>query len=55
MAGEGMHEMKLMEEGVSIYDLVKALNALGVAPKDLIAILQAIKSAGALHADLEFI
>ncbi|MBQ3033106.1 MAG: flagellar basal body P-ring protein FlgI, partial [Deferribacterales bacterium] len=34
-------------------DLVKALNAIGVTPRDLISILQAIKSAGALHADLE--
>jgi flagellar P-ring protein precursor FlgI len=33
--------------------VVQALNALGVSPRDLIAIFQAIKSAGALQADLE--
>jgi flagellar P-ring protein precursor FlgI len=34
-------------------DLVASLNALGVGPRDLISILQAIKAAGALQADLE--
>jgi flagellar P-ring protein precursor FlgI len=33
--------------------VVKALNALGVTPRDLISILQAMKQAGALHADVE--
>lgn len=36
-------------------DVVKALNSLGVTPQDLLAILQAIKSAGALNAELEVI
>jgi len=36
-------------------DVVRALNSLGATPQDLLAILQAIKSAGALHADLEVI
>lgn len=36
-------------------DVVRALNALGATPQDLLAILQAIKSAGALHAELEVI
>jgi flagellar P-ring protein precursor FlgI len=36
-------------------DVVKALNALGATPQDLLAILQAIKSAGALQAELEVI
>jgi flagellar P-ring protein precursor FlgI len=40
-------------EGLSIGELVKALNDLGVTPRDLIAILQAIKAAGALQADIE--
>lgn len=40
-------------EGLSIGELVKALNELGVSPRDLIAILQAIKSAGALQAEIE--
>jgi flagellar P-ring protein precursor FlgI len=43
----------LVESGVSIGDVVRALNALGVSPRDLIAIFQAIKHAGALQARLE--
>jgi flagellar P-ring protein precursor FlgI len=39
----------------SISDLVKALNALGATPKDLIMILQSIKAAGALPAEIEII
>jgi flagellar P-ring protein precursor FlgI len=38
---------------VSLRDLVQSLNALGVGPRDLISILQAIKAAGALQADLK--
>ena len=41
--------------GVTIYDVVRALNSLGVSPRDLITILQAIKAAGALQADLQII
>lgn len=41
--------------GPSLRDLVAAINAAGAAPGDLIAILEAINSAGALHADLEVI
>ena len=36
-------------------DVVRALNALGATPQDLLAILQAIKAAGALNAELEVI
>ena len=39
----------------NLADVVKALNALGATPQDLLAILQAMKSAGALRADLEII
>ncbi len=39
--------------GASLNDVVRALNALGVTPRDLVAILQALKSSGALHAELE--
>ena len=39
----------------SVGELVKALNSLGVTPKDLITILQNIKAAGALHGDLEIL
>ena len=45
----------MVQEGVSLAEVVRALNALGVGPGDLIAILQAAKVAGALHADLELI
>jgi flagellar P-ring protein precursor FlgI len=48
-------QLMVVPEGVTVSDLVKALNAIGVAPRDLISILQAIKAAGALHADLEMI
>lgn len=41
--------------GASLNDLVAAINSVGAAPGDLIAILDAIKSAGALHADLDVI
>lgn len=40
-------------EGMNIGELVKALNDLGVSPRDLIAIIQAIKAAGALQAEIE--
>lgn len=41
--------------GVSLGEIVRALNALGVTPRDLISILQALKSSGALRAELEII
>jgi flagellar P-ring protein precursor FlgI len=44
--------MVVLEEGVSLQDLVAGLNALGVGPRDLISILQAIKAAGALQAEI---
>ena len=42
----------VLEMGVSIGDVARALNAIGATPRDLIAIFQAIKASGALHADL---
>jgi flagellar P-ring protein precursor FlgI len=45
--------MGVVEGGVTLQELVNGLNALGVGPRDLIEILQAIKAAGALHADIE--
>ncbi|UCD80763.1 MAG: flagellar basal body P-ring protein FlgI [Desulfobacterales bacterium] len=50
---EGNNPIFLVESGVSIGEVVKALNALGVSPRDLIAIFQALKAAGALQAELE--
>lgn len=44
-----------VKPGANLADIVKALNALGANPQDLIAILQAMKSAGALRAELEII
>jgi flagellar P-ring protein precursor FlgI len=52
---EGKKPLFLVESGVSIGEVVKALNALGVPPRDLIAIFQALKAAGALQAELEII
>ncbi len=45
----------VMDESPKIADVVKTLNALGATPRDIIAILQAMKSAGALQAELEVI
>jgi flagellar P-ring protein precursor FlgI len=42
-----------MNPGTSLGEVVKALNTLGVNPRDLLAILQALKTSGALRADLE--
>src|SRR5437660_978754 len=46
-------KLAVVKEGVSLQQLVDGLNALGVGPRDLIAILQAIKAAGAIQADIE--
>ncbi|HLP58817.1 MAG TPA: flagellar basal body P-ring protein FlgI [Candidatus Deferrimicrobium sp.] len=45
----------VVEQTPTISEVVKALNSLGASPRDIIAILQAIKSAGALQAELEMI
>jgi flagellar P-ring protein precursor FlgI len=42
-----------LKSGASLSSLVSGLNALGVTPRDMISILQAIKAAGALQADIE--
>lgn len=47
--------LTLVEGPVTILELVQGLNAIGVTPRDLIAILQAIKASGALAADLELL
>lgn len=46
-------KVAVLDTGVSVGDLVQALNKLGVSPKDLITILQSIKAAGALHGELD--
>lgn len=45
-------KLAVMEEGVTLQDLVTGLNRLGVGPRDIITILQAIKAAGALQAEI---
>jgi flagellar P-ring protein FlgI len=45
--------MAVLSAGVSLQELVNSLNALGVGPRDMISILQAIKAAGALQAEIE--
>jgi flagellar P-ring protein precursor FlgI len=52
---EGNNPIFVVDSGVSLGELVRALNALGVSPRDLIAIFQALKAAGALQAELEII
>jgi flagellar P-ring protein FlgI len=43
----------VLPSGVSLQELVESLNALGVGPRDMISILQSIKAAGALQAEIE--
>ena len=45
--------MAVLHKAVTLQDLVSNMNALGVGPRDIISILQSIKAAGALQADLE--
>lgn len=47
--------LTVMSGGVTLQELVQSLNALGVGPRDMISILQAIKAAGALQAEIEVI
>ena len=46
-------KLAVVQEGVSLQQLVDGLNALGIGPRDLITILQAVKAAGAIQADME--
>jgi flagellar P-ring protein precursor FlgI len=46
-------QMAVLPEGVSLQELVNGLNALGIGPRDMITILQTIKAAGALQAEIE--
>ncbi len=56
-AGAGAKTARVMEmkSGASVSDLVKALNAMGVQPKDLTAIFQTLRGVGALQAELEIL
>jgi flagellar P-ring protein precursor FlgI len=52
---EKERQLMLLPQSVTIFEVVRALNAIGVSPRDLITILQAIKAAGALQADIQII
>lgn len=49
----GDKQLVVLSDAPTLNELVKGLNALGIGPRDMITILQAIKAAGALQADLE--
>lgn len=50
--GEEVKSLQLVEDRVTLGEVVKGLNALGATPRDLISIFSALRKAGALHADL---
>jgi flagellar P-ring protein precursor FlgI len=50
---EGGSKLAVLPSGVSLQELVNGLNTLGVGPRDMITILQAIKAAGALQAEIQ--
>lgn len=52
---QGGGALQMVNGGASLSDVVKGLNSLGANPQDLVSILQAMKSAGALRAELEII
>ncbi len=52
---QGSGALMHVKEGANLADVIKAINALGANPQDLLSILQAMKAAGALRADLEII
>ena len=50
---EGGNQLGIVGGNATLKDLVAGLNALGVGPRDMITILQNIKAAGALQADIQ--
>ncbi len=50
---ESDKKLALVRQGVTLQELVDGLNALGIGPRDMISILQAVKAAGALQAEIE--
>jgi len=54
-AKEGPAQTVRLKEGATVEDLIRGLQAIGASARDIIAILQAIKAAGALQADVEVI
>ncbi len=53
--GQSGDHVAVLDTGTNVGDLVKAMNSLGVSPKDLITILQNIKAAGALQGELDIL
>jgi flagellar P-ring protein precursor FlgI len=51
---EESEPISVFEESATVGDLARALNALGVTPRDLSSIFQQLKEVGALHAELQF-
>jgi flagellar P-ring protein precursor FlgI len=49
---EGESQLVTLDAGATLGDVVRALNVLGVSPRDIIAVMQALKAAGALRAEL---
>ena len=47
------NRLTVLQSGVSLQEMVNGLNALGIGPRDMITILQAVKTAGALQAEIE--
>ena len=50
---EADRKLGVLNKGVTLQELVNGINALGIGPRDMITILQAIKAAGALQAEIE--
>ncbi len=50
---DAQRRLAVLAEGVSLQEMVNGLNALGIGPRDMITILQAVKAAGALQAEIE--
>jgi len=50
---EDAKKLAVVKDGVSLQQLVDGLNALGIGPRDMISILQAVKAIGAIQADIE--
>jgi flagellar P-ring protein FlgI len=54
-AEEQQRNLVMIPDGANVEDLVRALNGLGVSPREMVGIFQALKAAGALQAELELI
>ena len=50
---EGAFQVVQLKEGATVEELIRGLQTIGATARDVVAILQAIKAAGALNSDLE--